>query len=90
MVVMMPVMMPDIGGGVWDGSSWKDTYNTDVHLYPKNEIKEADKQMNVDEATLEQVTIRNEAGEQETIPYVDLEKGKTVSYTITAPIPYFH
>lgn len=88
MVVMMPVMMPDIIGGVWDGTSWKDTYNTDVHLYPKNEIQDSSKEMNVDEADVRTVTIRNENGE-ETIRYVDLEKGKTVSYTITAPIPYF-
>ncbi len=89
MVVMMPVMMPDMVDGVWDGSTWKDTYNTDVHLYPKNEIREADKQMNVEESDLRQVTIINEAGEQETISYIDLERGKTASYTITAPIPYF-
>ncbi len=89
MVVMMPVMMPDIIGGVWDGTSWKDTYNTDVHLYPKNEIQDSSKEMNVDEADVRTVTIRNENGEEETIRYVDLEKGKTVSYTITAPIPYF-
>lgn len=79
MVVMMPVMMPDMVDGVWDGSTWKDTYNTDVHLYPKNEIREADKQMNVEESDLRQVTIINEAGEQETISYIDLERGKTAS-----------
>ncbi len=60
-----------------------------MHLYPKNEIREADKQMNVEESDLRQVTIINEAGEQETISYIDLERGKTASYTITAPIPYF-
>ncbi|HJG21791.1 MAG TPA: hypothetical protein K8V64_01775 [Enterococcus durans] len=43
MVVMMPVMMPNVVDGTWDGSSWKDTFNTDVHLYPKNEVREAEK-----------------------------------------------
>lgn len=47
-----------------------------MHLYPKNEIREADKQMNVEESDLRQVTIINEAGEQETISYIDLERGK--------------
>ena len=46
-----------------------------MHLYPKNEIREADKQMNVEESDLRQVTIINEAGEQETISYIDLERG---------------
>ena len=43
----------------------------------ENEIREADKQMNVEESDLRQVTIINEAGEQETISYIDLERGKT-------------
>ncbi|MCC9082248.1 hypothetical protein LOS20_10460 [Enterococcus faecium] len=32
--------------------------------------------MNVEESDLRQVTIINEAGEQETISYIDLERGK--------------
>ncbi|MBX4224217.1 pilin N-terminal domain-containing protein, partial [Enterococcus faecium] len=75
MVVMMPVMMPDIIGGVWDGTYWKDTYNTKVQLYHKKEIQDSSKEMNVDEADVRTVTIRNENGEEETIRYVDLEKG---------------
>ncbi|WP_165038089.1 SpaH/EbpB family LPXTG-anchored major pilin [Enterococcus sp. ZJ1622] len=89
MVVMMPVMMPEMENETWDGKTWKNTYNNDVHLYPKNEIQDSSKEMNVDEADVRTVTIRHENGETETIRYVDLEKGKTVSYTITAPIPYF-
>lgn len=89
MIVMMPVMMPEMTDGTWDGTTWKDTFNTDVHLYPKNETREADKAMNVAAEELKEVVLINEDGTQETISYVDLEKGKEVSYTITAPIPYF-
>lgn len=89
MVVMMPVMMPNVVDGTWDGSSWKDTFNTDVHLYPKNEVREADKKMNVPDDELREVILDKGAEGTETISYLDLEKGKQVSYTITAPIPYF-
>lgn len=90
MVVMMPVMMPNVVDGTWDGSSWKDTFNTDVHLYPKNEVREADKKMNVpDGDELREVILDKGDEGAETISYLDLEKGKQVSYTITAPIPYF-
>ncbi len=40
------------------------------------EIQDSSKEMNVDEADVRTVTIRNENGEEETIRYVDLEKGK--------------
>ncbi len=76
MVVMMPVMMPDIIGGVWDGTSWKDTYNTDVHLYPKNEIQDSSKEMNVDEADVRTVTIRNENGEEKRSDMLTWKKEK--------------
>ena len=90
MVVMMPVMMPNVVDGTWDGSSWKDTFNTDVHLYPKNEVREADKKMNVPAGDELREVILDKGDEgTETISYLDLEKGKQVSYTITAPIPYF-
>ena len=90
MVVMMPVMMPNVVDGTWDGSSWKDTFNTDVLLYPKNEVREADKKMNVPAGDELREVILDKGDEgTETISYLDLEKGKQVSYTITAPIPYF-
>lgn len=90
MVVMMPVMMPNVVDGTWDGSSWKDTFNTDVHLYPKNEVREADKKVNVPAGDELREVILDKGDEgTETISYLDLEKGKQVSYTITAPIPYF-
>ncbi|KAA9178715.1 SpaH/EbpB family LPXTG-anchored major pilin [Enterococcus durans] len=90
MVVMIPVMMPNVVDGTWDGSSWKDTFNKDVHLYPKNEVREAEKKMNVpDDDELKEVILDKGAEGTETISYLDLEKGKQVSYTITAPIPYF-
>ncbi|MBO0482697.1 SpaH/EbpB family LPXTG-anchored major pilin [Candidatus Enterococcus courvalinii] len=81
MVVLMPVMMPDTN----NPGQWLDTYNDDIHLYPKNETQESSKAMNIDPAELRKVTLSD--GTE--ISYADLEKGYLINYTITAPIPYF-
>lgn len=81
MVVLMPVMMPNTA----TPGEWLDTYNDDIHLYPKNETQESSKAMNIDPSELRKITLSN--GTE--ISYADLEKGYLINYTITAPIPYF-
>lgn len=81
MVVLMPVMMPDTN----NPGQWLDTYNDDIHLYPKNETQESSKVMNIDPSELQEI----ELSDGSTVLYADLEKGYVINYTITAPIPYF-
>lgn len=81
MVVLMPVMMPDTN----NPGQWLDTYNDDIHLYPKNETQESSKVMNIDPSELQEI----ELSDGSTVFYADLEKGYVINYTITAPIPYF-
>ncbi|MDG3375050.1 pilin N-terminal domain-containing protein, partial [Vibrio parahaemolyticus] len=81
MVVLMPVMMPD----TTNPGQWLDTYNDDIHLYPKNETQESSKVMNIDPSELQEI----ELSDGSTVSYADLEKGHLINYTITAPIPYF-
>ena len=90
MVVMMPVMMPNVVDGTWDGNSWKDTFNTDVHLYPKNEVREADKKMNVpDGDELREVILDKGDEGTETISYLDLEKENKFHIRSLHRFPYF-
>lgn len=81
MVVLMPVMMPNTN----NPGQWLDTYNDDIHLYPKNETQESSKVMNIDPSELQEI----ELSDGSTVSYADLEKGHVINYTITAPIPYF-
>ncbi|OJG17550.1 peptidase [Enterococcus canis] len=85
MVVHMPVMMPDLTGE-WDGTAWLDTYNDDVHLYPKNVVQESAK--NVLNATPTEITYTKD-GETHTASVIDLEKGVPLDYQIQVPVPYF-
>ena len=85
MVVHMPVMMPDLTGE-WDGTAWLDTYNDDVHLYPKNVVQESAK--NVLNATPTEITYTKD-GEPHTVSVIDLEKGVPLDYQIQVPVPYF-
>lgn len=81
MVVLMPVMMPDTD----NPGEWLDTYNDDIHLYPKNETQESSKVMNIDPSELKEI----ELSDGTKVSYADLEKGYLINYTITAPVPYF-
>lgn len=85
MVVHMPVMMPDLTGE-WDGTAWLDTYNDDVHLYPKNVVQKSAK--NVLNANPTEITYTKD-DETHTVSVIDLEKGVPLDYEIQVPVPYF-
>lgn len=87
LVVHLPVMMPDIPEeGAWDGESWLDTYNDEVHLYPKNVVQESVKSVDAEST---EVTYTDDEGVERTISVVDLEKGVPLDYQIEVPIPLF-
>ncbi|MHC5249772.1 SpaH/EbpB family LPXTG-anchored major pilin [Enterococcus sp. LJL90] len=88
MVILLPVMMPNITeGSAWDGS-FLDTFNDDVHLYAKNQQQTPTKTIAVDPSEITEIQVKEGEGTT-TVKVVDLEKGVVLPYEITSPIPYF-
>lgn len=86
MVILLPVMMSSVDS---DGAiTWLNTYNTDVHLYPKNEKQNASKNI-VDGGVNQTITIVDGDNNKIEVPAITLDKGMELGYEIKTPIPMF-
>lgn len=83
MVVLLPVMMSEVNGGT---ITWKDSFNTDVHLYPKNQVQDDAKKEITGDISKGVVVIKQDGKDVE-VPIASIEKGMEINYQITTPIP---